>query len=91
MPKMSSSRIRLRLVIDRHELPLTKIVWPCATTGDQTIAKLLGQVNEVVPLESGEWGLEDYGVELAGYDGKTFECLHFQLVGQLFKDDDEVL
>ncbi|KAI9735429.1 MAG: hypothetical protein M1818_006435 [Claussenomyces sp. TS43310] len=81
--------MRLRLVVKRHNLPDTPIVWPI----DQgaTIAQLLEQVNEVVPLESGgDWGLEDYAVELKKQNGPNFECLHFQIVGQVLQDDDEV-
>ncbi len=33
-------------------------------------------MNEVIPLESEDWGLEDYAVEVAG-----FECLHFWEIG----------
>lgn len=56
-----------------------------------TIAKLLASVNEVVPLESSQWGLEDYAVELLGVDGATYECLHFQLVAQTLKDEDQLM
>ena len=41
-----------------------------------TISQFLEQVNEVVPLESEDWGLEDYAVEVGG-----FECLHFAELG----------
>ncbi|KAJ4154814.1 hypothetical protein LMH87_000090 [Akanthomyces muscarius] len=89
---MSFGDIRLRLVIRRHTVPDVKLVWPCAPTDDLTIAKLLAQVNEVVPLEGGEWGLEDYTVELGdGSNGASFECLHFQLVSRILKDEDQVL
>jgi hypothetical protein len=66
--------------------------------GDYTIADLLEDVNEVVPLEteeapsgldgepSGQWGLEDYVVEVAG-----FECLHFMEIEGLLRDGDEVV
>ncbi len=89
---MSLSDIRLRLVIRRHTVPDVKLVWPCSPSDDLTIAKLLGQVNEVVPLEGGEWGLEDYAVELGdGSNAASFECLHFQLVSRILKDEDQVL
>ncbi|XWX01558.1 hypothetical protein V2A60_009586 [Cordyceps javanica] len=89
---MSFGDIRLRLVIRRHTVPDVKLVWPCSPSDDLTIAKLLGQVNEVVPLEGGEWGLEDYTVELGdGSNGASFECLHFQLVSRILKDEDQVL
>ncbi|KAM3452248.1 hypothetical protein MY3296_004686 [Beauveria thailandica] len=89
---MSFGDIRLRLVIRRHTVPDVKLVWPCSPSDDLTIAKLLGQVNEVVPLEGGEWGLEDYVAELGdGSNGASFECLHFQLVSRILKDEDQVL
>lgn len=86
-----STTIRLRLVIRRHAVPEVKLVWPCVANDDLTVARLIALVNEVVPLESGDWGLEDYVVEL--YDGKgdSFELLHFQPVGKVLKEDDQVL
>ncbi|KAF5555397.1 SRP40-suppressor of mutant AC40 of RNA polymerase I III [Fusarium mexicanum] len=86
-----STTIRLRLVVRRHAVPEVKLVWPCVANDDLTVARLLALVNEVVPLESGDWGLEDYVVEL--YDGKgdSFELLHFQPVGKVLKEDDQVL
>ncbi|KAJ5273874.1 hypothetical protein N7478_008999 [Penicillium angulare] len=64
--------------------------------GGYTIAQLLEDVNEVVPLEtepsvfdpefSGQWGLEDYVVEVCGS-----ECLHFMEVEGLLRDGDEVV
>lgn len=67
-----------------------------------TIAQLLEDVNEVIPLETqieddigngggigggaGQWGLEDYAVEVMG-----FECLHFMEVDGLLRDGDEVV
>ncbi|KAG7407632.1 hypothetical protein Forpe1208_v012848 [Fusarium oxysporum f. sp. rapae] len=86
-----STTIRLRLVIRRHAIPEVRLVWPCVANDDLTVARVLALVNEVVPLESGDWGLEDYVVEL--YDGKgdSFELLHFQPVGKVLKEDDQVL
>lgn len=88
---MSATAIRLRLVIRRHAVPEVKLVWPCITSEDLTVARLLAQVNEVVPLESCDWGLEDYVVELDDGKGAGFECLHFQPVGKILKEDDQVL
>lgn len=117
--------MRLHLVIQRHGLPVTRILWstsspsleqtasyrPSANSSaiastrapnalfansGYTIAQLLEDVNEVVPLETeprlfgdrstGQWGLEDYVVEVAGS-----ECLHFMDVGGLLRDGDEVV
>jgi hypothetical protein len=83
---MSTNDIRLRLTVRRHALPEVKLLWPCAASEDLTIAKLLANVSEVVPLEAQEWGLEDYSVEVNG-----FECLHFEQVHKVLKSDDEVM
>ncbi|PKX90316.1 uncharacterized protein P174DRAFT_507055 [Aspergillus novofumigatus IBT 16806] len=120
--------MRLHLIIQRHGLPVTRILWttsppsmygqatpsssvvPAASSviastrtpnalysnGGYTVAQLLEDVNEVVPLEtepaifdsesSGQWGLEDYAVEVGGS-----ECLHFMEVDGLLRDGDEVV
>ncbi|KAL2864911.1 uncharacterized protein BJX67DRAFT_383330 [Aspergillus lucknowensis] len=121
--------MRLHLTIQRHGLPVTRILWttsppslfghgltspspivPAASSavtssrapnalyanGGYTIAQLLEDVNEVIPLEteprlfgdesSGQWGLEDYVVEVGGS-----ECLHFMEVEGLLREGDEVL
>ncbi|KAG6053111.1 hypothetical protein E4U17_005013 [Claviceps sp. LM77 group G4] len=88
---MSNQEIRLRLAVRRHGVPEVKLVWPCERSADLTIAKLVASVNEVVPLECSEWGLEDYAVELVGADGDRYECLHFQLVAQILKDEDQLI
>jgi hypothetical protein len=84
--------MRLRLNIQRHGLPPSLVVWTTGECGpvkrsqsDTTISQLLERVNDIIPLESDEWGLEDYIVEIRGY-----ECLHFQELEGIFKDDDEV-
>jgi hypothetical protein len=86
--------MRLGLIIRRHDLPPTTVLWtPQGFAVDSrnedclrlTVSEFLEQVNEVVPLEYAEWGLEDYVVEVNGY-----ECLHFQELGTVFNEDDEV-
>ena len=81
--------MRLRLTVERHLLPSVRLLWtvnPSEATGaGLTISQFLDQVNEIVQLEADEWGLEDYAVEVRG-----FECLHFSDVHSLLKDDDEV-
>lgn len=64
--------------------------------GGYTVAQFLEDVNEVIPLETGtalldneyggQWGLEDYAVEVGGS-----ECLHFMEVDRLLRDGDEVV
>lgn len=85
--------MRLLLSIQRHALPPTQVLWtvtnirpPYTAAGSSgTISQLLEQVNEVIPLESEHWGLEDYVVEVQGY-----ECLHFAELAAVLKDEDEV-
>ena len=85
--------MRLQLTILRHTLPPVQVLWtisllrpPNATAGTSpTISQFLEQVNDIIPLESEDWGLEDYVVEVRG-----FECLHFSEVAQVLKEDDEV-
>ncbi|KAK4167886.1 hypothetical protein QBC43DRAFT_202752 [Cladorrhinum sp. PSN259] len=89
MPQ-GSLKLRLRLVIQRHALPEVRIVFSCKTDNDPTVAGLLEQVNGIVPLESAEWGLEDYTVELRKENGLAFDCLHFQEVADVFDPDEEV-
>lgn len=84
--------MRLHLIVRRHGLPLTRVLWttgglaPVHSSADtSTISQLLEQVNDIIPLESEEWGLEDYAVEVGG-----FECLHFHEANQVLKENDEV-
>ncbi|KAF4582269.1 transcription factor atf21 [Ophiocordyceps camponoti-floridani] len=82
--------LRLRISVQRHGVPEVKLVWPCVRSQDLTVSKLLAQINEVIPLETGEWGLEDYVLELADGFGCSYECLHFQEVPKILKNDDQV-
>ncbi|KAI9719234.1 MAG: hypothetical protein M1812_003564 [Candelaria pacifica] len=84
--------MRLQLIIQRHGLPPTHVLWNVTNSGDNhtagtrtTISQFLEQVNGIIPLESGDWGLEDYAVEVAG-----FECLHFSELESVLRDEDEV-
>lgn len=78
--------MRLRLVVSRHNLPETRVLWNIDTSSSPTIYQLLEQVNEIIPIESGEWGLEDYAVQSNGFD-----CIHYKGVSELCKEDEEVL
>jgi hypothetical protein len=83
--------MRVRLVVKRNGLPDTPVAWAIDTSSNPTISQLLEQVNEILPLESeGDWGLEDYAVEIKG-SGTNFECLHFQPVTSILHEDDEVV
>ena len=85
--------MRLRISIQRHCLPAANILWtvrslgpaPATLGSSATISQLLEDINDIIPLENDEWGLEDYVVEVAGY-----ECLHFQPIDSILKDDDKV-
>ncbi|CEJ80592.1 hypothetical protein VHEMI00767 [[Torrubiella] hemipterigena] len=88
---MAPNILRLRLTVRRHGVPDVKLVWPCDLISDPTIAQLLTQINEVIPLESVEWGLEDYALELSDGIGGSFECLHFQTVASTLKAEDQIM
>lgn len=85
--------MRLQVTIIRHGLPPINILWTSSspfphhltTESSATIAQLVEDINDIIPLESGEWGLEDYIVEVGEY-----ECLHFQPVESVLKEDDKV-
>ncbi|KAH9863834.1 hypothetical protein J1614_009766 [Plenodomus biglobosus] len=80
--------MRLRLTVQRNALPAANILWNVPDTNSNaayTITRLLEDINHIMPLESENWGLEDYAVEVGG-----FECLHFTPVTQALKDDDHV-
>ena len=77
--------MRLRLCVYRHELPPTKLLWNVPKP-HLTIAELLDQLNDVVPLEAEGWGFEDYAVQVGSY-----EALHFQTITDILKDEDEVM
>lgn len=86
-----SELIRLRVTVHRLGVPEVKLVWPCSPSHNLTVANLLAQIDAVVPLEAGEWGLEDYALELDDGRGGRYECLHFQQVGQALRDEDQLL
>lgn len=77
--------MRLRLQVSRHELPTVNLLWK-VEAAQTTVAEFLEHLNNFFPLESEEWGLEDYAVQVGGY-----ECLHFYKLGDILKDEDEVL
>jgi len=83
--------LRLRLVVQRHALPEVRVVFAVSLDNDPTVANLLEQINEIIPLEGNDWGLEDYAVQLRDSSGHGFECLHFQQVSLILKNDEEVL
>ncbi|KAL7622684.1 hypothetical protein AAE478_006362 [Parahypoxylon ruwenzoriense] len=87
---MAEKDMRLRLVLRRDGLPEDRLIWHVPLENDPTISKLLEKVNETIPLEIGQRGLEDYVVELRDDDGTSFECLHFQPVRTVLKSDDRV-
>ncbi|CAD0115194.1 unnamed protein product [Aureobasidium uvarum] len=76
--------MRIRLQVLRHQLPPTKVLWKVDSA--TTTAELLTQISDFFPLEAEGWGLEDYAVHLGGY-----ELLHFQQLGDILKEDDEVV
>lgn len=82
-----SPNMRLRLRIQRADLATVNTLWPVSETDQKlTIAKLLESIDRTFPLESDAHGLEEYVVEVAG-----FECLHYHEIGVACKDEDEVV
>lgn len=80
--------MRIRLCVKRNGLPDASLLWPAVDQingSKQKIADLLTAVNETMPLESLSWTLEDYVVEVAG-----FECLHWQFLSDVLKEEDQV-
>ncbi|KAL8970455.1 MAG: hypothetical protein Q9183_001514 [Haloplaca sp. 2 TL-2023] len=71
--------MRLQLTVQRHALPPARILWTTELTGPlssdtgsgTTISQLLSQINDIIPLESEEWGLEDYAVEVLKEDDEV--------------------
>ncbi|RYP79376.1 hypothetical protein DL770_006692 [Monosporascus sp. CRB-9-2] len=89
---MSDKYIRLRVVIQRNGLPDDRFMLPLSLEDNPTVAKLLEHVHSnYFPLESDQWGLEDYAVYRQSSDGSRFECLHFSAIRSLFRDDDQAL
>ncbi|KAI5359450.1 putative Zinc finger CCHC domain-containing protein [Septoria linicola] len=79
--------MRLRLQIERNELPPTKVVHTIPSTQlEQTVSQFLQTINSLFPLESTNWDISDYTVLIDGY-----EATHYTQVGQAFKDEDEVV
>ncbi|KAM7189833.1 hypothetical protein V8F20_009970 [Naviculisporaceae sp. PSN 640] len=87
---MKPREMRLRVVVRRHALPETRIILPVCLDEDPSIADLIELVNDVIPLESEDWGLEDYVAELRDGEGSAFDLLHFQRVVSVLKPDEEV-
>lgn len=83
--------LRVKILIRRYELPDFKIVWSIPRRQNLTIADLLVKINQIAPLESGEWGLEDYAVEVLSFGADGFECLHYQIATEILRDEDQVL
>ena len=94
--------MRLQVSLHRHTLPPVNIIFASGTgpsshtsNGSATIFNLLEDLNEIVPLESsdGEWGLEDYVVEVAATvdQEKSYECLHYLQLKSVLREDDEIV
>lgn len=85
--------MKIRLEVCRENLPPVKILWTTAglrpgsggPSQCTTIAQLLYQVNEVIPLENDVFGLEDYVAEVNGY-----ECLHFAILEEVLEENVEL-
>jgi len=81
--------MRIKLSVFRYHWPKASILWSISDedlSPGTTISFLLSKINEIIPLEAANWGLEDYVVELDG-----FECLHFQQLSAVIKDGDHLV
>jgi hypothetical protein len=79
---------RIKLKVQRNRLPDVDILWPVKEHEDHqqcTVAKLIADVHQAIPLESGDWSLDQYVCEVGGY-----ECLHYAFVSDIIKDGDAV-
>lgn len=85
----NTNKMRIRLTVQRHKLEPVDLLWTISEdlykSHNHTISRWLSEVDEVVPLEADEWGLEDYVVHVQG-----FECLHFKKTGDVFREGDHV-
>ncbi|KAF2093469.1 hypothetical protein NA57DRAFT_81397 [Rhizodiscina lignyota] len=80
--------MRIRVTVHRHGLAKVKLLFPIPEDERHdvaTISQLLKKINETIPLESENWGLEDY-VVLVG----EFECQHFAKIEEVLNHDDAV-
>lgn len=75
--------MRVRLQIHRHALPETRLLWQAKPS--HTVAQFLQSLNVQYPLETAQWGLEDYVVSIADY-----EALHYHRIGDVFQPDDQI-
>jgi hypothetical protein len=80
--------MRIHLSVERNGLPVVNLLWPVDEDENgkkSIISRLVAKVDEVVPLETEEWALEDYILQVNG-----FECLHWQNISDVLKDEDHV-
>jgi hypothetical protein len=81
--------MRIKLSVCRYRLPTVSLLWNVPqdqANAGTTITFLLAKIDEIIPLETDTWSLEDYTVEIGG-----FECLHFQPISSVIKEDDHVV
>ena len=81
--------MRLRLVIQRNELQPANLCW--FIPGDFTVAQLLHNVNDFIPLRSADWALNQYVVEVPGHYGLNYEIMHFEQLRYYINDDSDLL
>jgi len=83
------NKMRIKLTVQRNKLEPVDLLWTISEDSykstTHTVSRWLSEVDEIIPLESEDWGLEDYVVHIQG-----FECLHFKNTGDVFRDGDHV-
>lgn len=75
--------MRIKLEVLRQDLPPVKVLW--SVTPHMLASQLLEKIDEHFPLESDDWGFEDYAVQLDGY-----EILHYMPLDNLLDQDSHV-
>ncbi|KAG9243164.1 hypothetical protein BJ878DRAFT_568696 [Calycina marina] len=82
--------MRLRVTVQRYGLPDLPVVWP-VESANSMISDFLEAIHDAIPIESHDWAADDYAVYLKGTNGADYECLHYQQLEKVFKEDDEVI
>ena len=90
--------MRLQILIQRNALPPIRNIFNTTSSTNtslkpiHTVADLLTALDAVIPIESDHWGFEDYAVEACLNDNQEsyYEVFHWQVVSDVFKEDDEL-
>lgn len=77
----------LRVSVLRYQLPAVKFLYFAPVSQEPLpVSKLLELVDQLVPLKSDNWSLDDYFVSCGDY-----ECLHYSDCRSILKENDEIM